>query len=162
MILSVARGPLSVALATPSHSAPRFAVLAAAAVSLVSAIGCSRSSSDTLVPVAGTVTVNGNPLTTGSVTFHPDSDSGNMTQHIPTGTIDSQGNYRLSTATKAGAPPGSYQVTVTAQGPIDPKNPYAPPTHLIDRKYADPATSGLTMQVSASPAPGAYDIKLAK
>jgi len=108
------------------------------------------------------VSVNGTPLTTGSVTFHPDATSGNMTQHIPTGTIDPQGNYRLTSATKDGAPHGSYKVSVTAKAAIDPKNPYAPPTHLIDRKYADPATSGLTMQVSASSAPGTYDIKLAK
>ena len=115
-----------------------------------------------LVPVTGIVTVNGSPLTTGSVTFHPDADKGNTTQHIPTGAIDAQGNYRLTSATKSGAPPGSYKVAVTAQGPIDSKNPYAPPTHLINPKYADPNTSGLTMEVSASPAAGAYDIKLAK
>jgi hypothetical protein len=147
---------------TYGQSVRRAAALGCAALLTFALTSCSRKSSDTLVPVAGVVTVNGAPLTTGSVTFHPDSASGNMTQHIPTGPIDPQGNYRLSTATKAGAPPGAYKVTVTAQAAIDPKNPYAPPTHLIDRKYADPVTSGLTMQVSPSPTAGAYDIKLAK
>jgi hypothetical protein len=137
-------------------------LITAAVLCLMVAVGCSRASSGKFLPVEGHVTVNGNPLTTGSVTFHPDAAKGNMTQHLPTGTIDSQGNYKLLSATKAGAPPGWYNVSISAQGPIDAKNPYAPPKHLIDPKYADVASSGIAIQVMAPPAPGAYDIKLAK
>ena len=78
------------------------------------------------------------------------------------GTIDGQGNYKLMTATQEGAPLGWYQVTVSAQEPIDPQNPYAPPKHLIDPKYSDVNSSGLAIEVVATPAAGSYDLKLAK
>ena len=124
--------------------------------------GCSGAKTEKLSPVAGKVTVDGAPLTTGGVTFHPDAAKGNQTPHIPVGTIDAQGNYKLISATKEGAPPGWYKVTVSAQEPIDPKNPYAPPKHLINPKFNDANTSAIEIEVVASPAAGAYDIKLAK
>jgi hypothetical protein len=122
--------------------------------------GCGGVRSEQFVPVAGTVTIGGKPLTTGSVTFHPDPAKGNTTPHVPVGTLDGQGGYKLTSATTAGAPPGWYKVTVTAQAPIDPNNPYAPPKHLISPKYADANTSGLEIEIVPSPAPGAYDLKL--
>jgi hypothetical protein len=70
--------------------------------------------------------------------------------------------YQLMTATEQGAPLGWYKITVTAQEPIDPKNPYAPPKHLINPKYSDLSKSGLEVEVVPSPAAGAYDLKLAK
>jgi len=123
--------------------------------------GCG-SGGEKLAPVTGEVTVNGMPLTTGAVTFHPDAAKGNSTPHIPVGTLDSQGNYKLISATKEGAPLGWYKVTVSAQEPIDPKNPYAPPKHLISPKFSEPNTSGLEVEVVTSPAAGAYDLKLAR
>ena len=123
--------------------------------------GCSGAG-EKLTPVAGKVTVNGAALGTGSVTFHPDAAKGNNTPHIPVGTLDAQGNYKLMSATKEGAPLGWYKVTVSAQEPIDPKNPYAPPKHLISPKYGDPSTSGLEIEVVDRPAAGAYDLTLTK
>ena len=130
------------------------------AVAFVFLPGC--GSSDKLVPVAGSVTVNGAPLTSGSVTFHPNAAKGNKTPHIPVGMIDGQGHYKLMTATKEGAPEGWYRVTVSAQAPIDPQNPYAPPKHLISSKYSDPSTSGIEIELVPSSPPGAYDLKVAK
>jgi len=124
-------------------------------------VGCGKGGAS-LTPVEGKVMVNGAPLTTGSVTFQPDAGKGNQTPHIPVGTIDGIGTYKLMTATKDGAPPGWYKVAVSAQESIDPKNPYAPPKHLIDSKYSDPTTSGLAIEVVANPKAGAYDLKLAK
>jgi hypothetical protein len=123
--------------------------------------GCGATG-EKLTPVVGKVTVNGAPLATGSVSFHPDTQKGNTTAHIPVGTLDSQGNYKLTSADKEGAPLGWYKVTVSAQEPIDVKNPYAPPKHLIDPKFSDASTSGLEVEVVAAAAPGAYDFKLAK
>jgi hypothetical protein len=123
--------------------------------------GCGTGG-EKLTPVAGKVTVNGAPLATGGVTFHPNAQKGNNTPHIPVGTLDDQGNYQLMSTTKEGAPLGWYKVTVSAQEPIDPKNPYAPPKHMIDPKFSDPSTSGLEVEVVASPSAGAYDLKLAK
>jgi len=124
-------------------------------------VGCGGSSAK-LAQVQGKVTVDGTPLTTGAVTFHPNKAKGNTTPHIPLGTIDAQGNYKLMSATEAGAPLGWYDVTVVAQEPIDQNNPYAPPKYLINPKYADVSKSGLELEVVGSPAAGAYDLKLAK
>jgi hypothetical protein len=124
--------------------------------------GCSSGGGTMLAPVVGKVTVDGTPLTSGGVTFHPDSAKGNTTPHIPLGTLDAQGNYKLMSATSEGAPLGWYKVTVSAQAPIDPQNPYAPPKHLINPKYNDAITSGLELEVVKQPTAGAYDLKLSK
>lgn len=123
-------------------------------------VGC-RPKNDAFTPVEGLVTVNGAPLTTGAVTFHPEVSKGNTTAHIPVGALDGEGRYKLMSATQPGAPLGWYKVTVAAQGPIDPKNPYAAPKHLISPKYGDVNTSGLSLEVVSQAAPNAYDIKLA-
>ena len=124
--------------------------------------GCGTSGGETLAPVAGKVSVNGAPLTTGGVTFQPDAEKGNHTQHIPVGTLDTEGRYELMSATKKGAPLGWYKVAVSAQEPIDPKNPYALPKHLVNPKFSDAGTSGLTVEVVANAAPGAYEFEVVK
>lgn len=126
--------------------------------------GCGKGAGDgeKLVPVAGKVTLNGKPLGTGAVTFQPDTAKGNTTRHIPVGQLDAAGNYKLMSATTEGAPPGWYKVTVTAQEPMDSKNPYAPPKHLINPRFGDVRTSGLAVQVVENPAPGAYDFNVTK
>lgn len=132
--------------------------LAVLAVFLAALAGCGSASE--LASVEGKVTFAGNALTTGAVTFHPDALKGNKTAHIPHGEIDAQGNYRLLSATKPGAPPGWYKVTVRATKPFDPKRPTAPEEWLIPKKYGDPQKSGLAIQVVDTPAPGAYDLPL--
>jgi hypothetical protein len=129
---------------------------------LLSGLGGCGGSAERLAPVVGKVTVGGAPLTTGSVSFHPHAEKGNSTQHLPVGMIDSQGNYKLVTATQEGAPLGWYRVTVSAQAPIDQQNPYAMPKHLVNPKYGDPNTSGLEVEVTRDAAALAYDLRLAK
>jgi len=124
--------------------------------------GCGAGGGEKLTPVAGKVTVNGAPLTTGGVTFQPDSAKGNLTQHIPVGTLNAEGRYELMSATKKGAPVGWYRVAVSAQEAIDPKNPYAPPKHLVNPKYSDVGTSGLAVEVVANATAGAYDFDVTK
>src|SRR4051812_40534827 len=76
------------------------------------AAGCADG--EKLAPVAGKVTVDGKPLTSGSVSFRPDASQGNSSQHQPTGTIDAEGNYELFVPpAKKGAPLGWYKVVVT-------------------------------------------------
>ena len=128
----------------------------------VSLAGCGGGGGEKFTPVAGKVTVDGAPLAAGAVTFHPDAAKGNKTQHIPVGNLDAQGKYTLKSATIDGAPAGWYKVTVTAQQPIDPKNPYAPPKHIINPKFSDPAASGFAVEVKESTTPGAYDFKVTK
>lgn len=124
--------------------------------------GCGKGAGDGLVPVTGKVTADGQPLTTGAVTFHPDAAKGNTTPHIPVGMIDEQGNYKLMSANQEGAPPGWYKVTVIAEGPPDENNPYAPRKSIINRKFADVQTSKLEVEVVEKAAPGAYDFTVTK
>jgi hypothetical protein len=123
--------------------------------------GCG-SGGEQLTPVAGKVTLDGQPLASGAVSFQPDASKGNTTKHIPLGNLDAQGNYRLMSADKTGAPLGWYKVAVTAQQPIDPQNPYAPPKHIINPKFSDANTSGFSVEVVAKPAAGAYDFQVVK
>src|SRR5437879_5932382 len=136
----------------------RTGIVGVVAIVVAMLAGCGKDAGvgEKLVPVVGAVTVNGQPLTTGGVTFHPDVAKGNNTQHLPAGVLDAEGKYKLLTATKEGAPPGWYKVTVSAQAPADAKNPYAPPKHLIGPKFGNVQTSGLTVQVVENHAPGAY------
>jgi hypothetical protein len=123
--------------------------------------GCGESSSN-LLPVSGKVTVDGQPLTTGSVSFRP--EKGSASSQEPGGEIDEDGTYRLFTAGKEGAPPGRYRVLVVAVDPNDLKKkfPYGKRTSFVNAKYSNPKTTDLLVEVTAASKPGAYDLKLTK
>lgn len=122
--------------------------------------GCGGSGRPNLVPVVGQVTLDGRPLTSGQVVFHPDGARGNTSLDEPRGPIDAQGRYELSTVGQKGVVPGWYKVAVIATEPFDPQHPYVLPKSLVPVRYNDPSASGLTREVTASAAPGAYDLKL--
>ncbi len=113
-----------------------------------------------LVPVSGKVTVNGEPLTTGTLVLKPDRDRGNTSPFEPAATINADGTYRVYTNYQAGAPVGVYKVGVQAAVPINPGAEYPTYRSLIDKRYNNAATSGLTLSVVENPAPDAYDLKL--
>ena len=121
--------------------------------------GCGKSGPKT-VPVSGTVTVDNLPLTDGQVTFHPVGKveaSGNT--GFSGGTIDASGKYTIFTGGKSGAPPGKYKATVNpSMVPVAGKAPAAD----FNARFRDAKTSTLDVEASASPAPGAYDLKLTK
>ena len=124
---------------------------------IVAAVGCNTAGSEKLALVAGKVTVDGQPLKTGSVTFKPDASRGNSSQHHPTSAIDADGHYELSVPPeRKGAPPGWYQIVVTA---YDNPRPGRLKT-LIDVKYQDEKTTPLKIEVIENPEPGRYDLKL--
>jgi hypothetical protein len=124
-------------------------------------VGCAKDGDgDTLLPVSGKVTYQGQPLTTGTVILVADATKGNTTKHEPRGVIDNQGNYRVSTAGRAGAPPGWYKVAVIAHRPPSPNEPYAVTGSLMPKKYGDANTSELAIEVTAKPADAAYDLVL--
>jgi hypothetical protein len=118
--------------------------------------------SESLVPVKGKVTVDGAPLTTGSLVFKPDAAKGNASKFDSSSEISADGSYSLFTRQKEGAPPGWYKVGVVAQGPANPADPYSAQKSLIAERYNNPDASGLAVEVAASPPAGAYDLKLAK
>ena len=140
--------------------AARGVVILALAFVVMLLAGCGQA--DGLVPVSGKVSIDNKPLAAGSVCFHPDAGKGTKATVEAVGVIDSQGNYKLVSGAKEGAAPGWYKVTVTAQEKFDAKDPYALPKHLINAKFSDPHTSGLTIQVVERPTAGAYDIKVTK
>lgn len=115
--------------------------------------GCGKSG---LVSVSGTVTLDGKPLQTGSVSFQPVGEG-----PMGYGTIRSDGTYTVYTGTQEGLPPGEYRVTVVATGPMPeptPQNPEPLPQSLIPLKYGSAKTSGLTFTAGSSQ--GRFDIAL--
>jgi hypothetical protein len=124
-----------------------------ASVLFLAAAGCGPNAAR----VSGTVTLDGQPLTTGNVSFHPDGDSGAPAY----GQIDAQGRYSLSTGSDAGLPPGKYVAVVVATK--DPPKPYdatgaeIPPIPITPAKYSQVSTSDLRVDVKS----GQNDIPLA-
>jgi hypothetical protein len=122
---------------------------------LFSLTGC--SSEFTYVPVKGKVALkNGKPVTFGTVVFMPDKE--NTLKRIPSGKINPDGTYELTTEGKAGVPIGSYIVCV--RGPIRKVNGKEPPPIPFSMKYFDANESPIKVEVVANPAPGAYDFEL--
>jgi hypothetical protein len=120
--------------------------------------GCSGSGGEVLVPVTGQLTVGDRPLTTGSVSFRPDTSQGNTSQHHPNGAVAADGKFELYVPpARKGAPPGWYKVVVTA---YDDPQPGKPLKSFIDFKYSDEKTTPLKIEVIANPEPGRYDFKL--
>lgn len=153
----------------------RFAIFALLVVGPLGLLGCGGGgSSDKLVPVSGKVMSDADPLTTGTVTFYPDESKGNKTKLTPSGMIDKTGNYKLSTSDGTGAPLGWYKVAVSPMGmggmqaapsggaTTDPNASLAPSGGAVNKKYLVPESSGLRVEVVASPAAGAYDLKVTK
>jgi hypothetical protein len=115
------------------------------------------------IPVEGQVTVGGEPLRTGTITFHPDTSKGNKQKYsaLPLGSIDN-GKYTLSMGGKPGAPPGWYKVTVRSSVPSNSKDPYSVPKLTIEATNASVETTTLSIEVKPGAPAGTYDLKLAK
>lgn len=65
-----------------------------------------------LVPVSGTVTINGKPLEGANVQFNPDLSSNKDGQYAED-TTGPEGNYKLMTKGRSGIVPGKYKVTIS-------------------------------------------------
>lgn len=137
------------------------------AVGLLAAplVGCRGGDALPMAKTGGTVTLDGVPLTKGSVRFMPDNSKGTRGP-MATGQIGSDGKFVLMTAAPGdGAQVGSYKVVVSCweETPFDPKNPKAspPPKSLIPERYADERTSGLTAEVKSG-GPNEFTFNLKK
>jgi hypothetical protein len=115
-----------------------------------------------LSPVTGKVTNGDSPLTTGSVTFHPDKEKGNNITQQPRAEIGENGEYKLYTDGKEGAPAGSYKVTVMAQAVAEGADPYGPQKFLVREDYTKVETTPLSIEVKDDAPQNYYDIKLEK
>lgn len=76
------------------------------AVCLVAFTGCSRYESS----VSGKVTLDGEPLKSGTVVFYPAAGSGAAAY----GSVQADGSYTLDTGASGGLAAGEYVVTVVA------------------------------------------------
>jgi len=143
----------------PKALSRRLTAVALVAVVAVALTGCG---SDPLnaASVKGKVLLDGKPLTKGSVRFVPDKAKGNTAGVEPTGVIGDTGEYELITNGKSGAPLGSYTVCVVSGEIPDSGNPTAVPKGGPAPRFAQPETSKLSVDVVASPAAGAYDLKV--
>jgi hypothetical protein len=119
-------------------------------LSLVAAAAGCGSSGPEMATVRGKVTVNGKPLTRGTIAFIP-SDPSITGASSP---IDGSGDYDLHTIEPGdGARLGDYKVTVSDQDTAKildyiPKKGQAPKKDaLIAEKYGNPGTSGLSAKV---------------
>ncbi len=118
--------------------------------------GCGQR--EKLVPVEGTVFFKDKPLRRGVVTLVADSGRGNRSLHQPAGQINAQGNYKVFTNNKPGAPPGWYNVW------IDAGEEYMPggglPKSDIPRRYNDPGKAKVAVEVRDDAPAGSYDLRL--
>jgi hypothetical protein len=112
----------------------------------MAATACGCASSEFESDVAGTVTLDGQPVGPGTVVFVPPDKASNP----PTGTVQVNGTYFLKSNRARGLHPGHYTVSVSIlhQDPIPPGQRSTVPAKLVSpKKYSDPATSGLEYDV---------------
>lgn len=144
----------------------RWASFLVAALGVGALLGCGEPA-EKFLPVAGQVTLDGQPLLAGSVSFQPDASRGNTSLHIPIGQIDAAGHYELVTVGRKGAPPGWYRALVfyteNDQPSTDPNRRHAArPQSLIHRKYNAAASTDLFIEVVDKPVAGAYDLQVSR
>jgi hypothetical protein len=155
-------------------------------LALAGAAGCGGLK---LYPVEGRVLVNGKPLGQGYVTLFPDGEGapavpGKMN---PMARIEEDGHYRIFSGSAPGAPAGKYRVVVNAlsrRQPLSEAPPPIPPggpghskatrktkqpteqfllgDPLINTKYFHAESTPLRIEVVPAPAPGAYDLEVAR
>jgi len=85
--------------------------LIAALTFTILAIGCGGP---TLVPAAGTVTLDEKPLAGAYITFEPVQGAGEL---VSTGVTNEAGEYTLSCGDEPGAVPGMHRVILTTVAP---------------------------------------------
>lgn len=109
--------------------------------------GCSETLP--LAPVAGQVTLDGQPLPRGTVQFVPQQPV--VPGPPAVGTINETGRYELTTAGSRGALAGMHRVCVIArQAPRDAND--ANPPSLVPERYNRTETSAITVEVKSGTA----------
>lgn len=104
-------------------------------------VGCGGGKPAT---VTGIVTIDGKPLSNGTVTYSP---AGGGMKAI--GLIKSDGSYQIKTNSDAGIDIGEYDVAVVSREVISsgPDSPPMPGKYVAPKHYGNMKTSGLHYQV---------------
>ncbi len=128
-------------------------LLGAIICSAASFVGCGSGNKLGTIPIEGTVTYQGKPLTKGIVSYLPAQSGVGRTASGP---LDAEGKFILTTQVKHdGVVKGEYKIVVHSydENPDEPQtreereargNQPVKPKSLIPEKYTNPATSGLT------------------
>lgn len=122
--------------------------------------GCGNDNPET-IPVRGRVTWGGKPLSGGTIIFLPAENVGKPTGHIATGRIQSDGSYEMGTfSNRDGVVPGSYQVAIDARDKLSTEDVdgAADATTDIPQRFASPATSGLTVDITEESSVHDFDL----
>ena len=106
-----------------------------------------------LVPVRGSVVFKGQSLPGAIVTFHSDDPSMTEQNVLPSAIVDLEGNFVAQTAWSRevgrGVPAGHYQLAVTwKKAPPPGAGDDATGPELLPKKYQNPKTSGLEVEVA--------------
>jgi hypothetical protein len=105
----------------------------------------------------GVVTLDGNPITPGLVTFAPEDPTA-----VPAvSDLDPNGGFELTTNKKPGLAPGKYRVAIQAFRPPnipEGQRTMTPSERLVPEKYFDVNTSGL--EYTVEPGENSFDIEL--
>ena len=116
-------------------------------------VGCGKGG-PSLVPVTGSVTVDGKPANGATVIFHPTDKEMKL---IPAATTDEAGKFKLATSAREGAPVGSYDITVIWPDPSVQPTPAQKLQGLGDSgpdllagKYAKKGATGLKADITSS------------
>lgn len=121
-------------------------------------IGCGGPRKADVYPVAGTLTVSGQPAANAMIAFHPLGKAGSQAA-LPVANTGRDGTYRLTTyGAGDGAPAGEYAVTIVWPDDSEPHDE-CEDVVLHDRfkgRFADPANSSLRVTVGR----GANDVPL--
>jgi hypothetical protein len=113
---------------------------------------CGCDGGPRLVPVSGSITVDGQPAEGAILIFHPSDPS---TQMLATGSTRSDGRFDLVSNTKPGIVPGTYKVTVVWPDPkIKPTDAqrmtgmFEEGPDLLKGRYETPAKSVLSVEIT--------------
>lgn len=115
---------------------------------LLSGCGGSGAKLPPLASVSGKVTLDGNPLPRGTVTFIPDESKGTKGP-TAVGQIGSDGRFTLQTAQQSGAVVGHHKVRIRARQEAKTPQEEGKEPSLIPTKYENENTSGLSFEVKA-------------
>lgn len=129
----------------------------AAALLVAAAAGCGQDSEPALIPVAGMITIDGKPATSGGVSYR-DVATG-MIQ--PGASIEADGTYKLIHDRQEGAPAGQYRVLVFVNEKPKP-GVDALPRVIVNKKYTSPHTTPLTVEVDEAAPAGRYDLAVTR
>jgi len=126
--------------------------LAASVSMLALCAGCGDGLPKT-IPVSGSVRYQGEPLTDGTVVFHPHEIPEGLPRRTAHGRLQPDGTFTLTTFRAGdGAVPGTYRVTIHSylSEPASSDDDQNPGEYVwrIPQRYGDPSRSGLTADVS--------------